>query len=55
MVYAVIVAAGKGVRMNCKTLKQYLELEGVPLLSITLKVFDKCSLIDEIIVVVPFR
>ncbi|OQW96597.1 MAG: 2-C-methyl-D-erythritol 4-phosphate cytidylyltransferase [Desulfobacteraceae bacterium A6] len=53
MVYAVIVAAGKGVRMKCTTLKQYLELEGVPLLSITLKAFDKCSLIDEIILVVP--
>lgn len=53
MVYAVIVAAGKGVRMSCTTRKQYLELEGVPLLSLTLKVFDKCSSIDEIILVVP--
>jgi len=53
MVYAVIVAAGKGVRMNCSTRKQYLELEGVPLLSLTLKAFDKCSSIDEIILVVP--
>jgi len=53
MVYAVIVAAGKGVRMNCATRKQYLELDGLPLLSITLKAFDRCSLIDEIILVVP--
>jgi 2-C-methyl-D-erythritol 4-phosphate cytidylyltransferase len=53
MVYAVIVAAGKGVRMNCTTPKQYLELEGTPLLSVTLKAFDGCSLIDEIILVVP--
>jgi len=53
MVYAVIVAAGKGIRMKCTTLKQYLELEGVPLLSITLKAFDKCSSIDKIILVVP--
>jgi 2-C-methyl-D-erythritol 4-phosphate cytidylyltransferase len=53
MVYAVIVAAGKGVRMSCTTRKQYLELEGVPLLSLTLKAFDKCSSIDEIILVVP--
>lgn len=53
MVYAVIVAAGKGVRMNYTTRKQYLELEGVPLLSITLKTFDKCSSIDKIILVVP--
>lgn len=53
MVYAVIVAAGKGVRMNRTTSKQYLELVGVPLLSITLKAFDKCSLIDKIILVVP--
>jgi 2-C-methyl-D-erythritol 4-phosphate cytidylyltransferase len=53
MVYAVIVAAGKGVRMNCEIRKQYLELEGVPLLCITLGAFDKCRLIDEIILVVP--
>ncbi|MFO7665722.1 MAG: 2-C-methyl-D-erythritol 4-phosphate cytidylyltransferase [Desulfobacterales bacterium] len=53
MVYAVIVAAGKGIRMNSATRKQYLELEGTPLLSITLRAFDKCSLIDEIILVVP--
>jgi 2-C-methyl-D-erythritol 4-phosphate cytidylyltransferase len=53
MVYAVIVAAGKGIRMNCTTPKQYLALKGTPLLSITLKAFDGCSLIDEIILVVP--
>ncbi|MDQ1330411.1 MAG: 2-C-methyl-D-erythritol 4-phosphate cytidylyltransferase, partial [Thermodesulfobacteriota bacterium] len=53
MVYAVIVAAGKGIRMNCTIPKQYLELEGTPLLSITLKAFDECFLIDEIILVLP--
>lgn len=53
MADAIIVAAGKGVRMNRPTPKQYLELEGIPLLSITLRVFNKSSLIDEIILVVP--
>ncbi len=48
MVFAVIVAGGKGVRMDSKTRKQYLLLNGVPILSHTLLAFDKCSDIDRI-------
>jgi len=53
MVYAIIVAAGKGLRMNRPTPKQYLDLGGVPLLSRTLQTFDECVSIDNIILVVP--
>ncbi|RPJ15630.1 MAG: 2-C-methyl-D-erythritol 4-phosphate cytidylyltransferase, partial [Desulfobacteraceae bacterium] len=53
MADAVIVAAGKGVRMNRPTPKQYLDLGGIPLLSRTLQVFDGCVSIDKIILVVP--
>jgi 2-C-methyl-D-erythritol 4-phosphate cytidylyltransferase len=48
-VTAVIPAAGSGKRMNSK--KQYLELNGKPVIAITVSVFDECQSIDEIIVV----
>ncbi len=50
---AIIPAAGMGVRMNAKVPKQFLALEGKPLLAITVEKFDSCPLIDEIILVVP--
>ncbi len=53
MADAIIVAAGKGVRMNRPTPKQYLDLEGAPLLSRTLQAFDGCASIEKIILVVP--
>ena len=49
-VTAVIPAAGAGKRMNSK--KQFLELNGRPVLDITVSVFDECQAIDDIIVVV---
>ena len=49
-VTAVIPAAGEGKRMNSK--KQFLELNGRPVLDITVSVFDECQSIDDIIVVV---
>jgi len=49
-VTAVIPAAGSGKRMNSK--KQFLELNGKPVLAITVSVFDECQSIDDIIVVV---
>jgi 2-C-methyl-D-erythritol 4-phosphate cytidylyltransferase len=48
-VTAVIPAAGEGKRMNSK--KQFLELNGRPVLDITVSVFNECQSIDEIIVV----
>lgn len=53
MVSAIIVAAGKGIRMNGKVRKQYLMLAGHPILSRTLWVFNACSAIDCIVVAVP--
>ena len=53
MVSAIIVAAGKGIRMKGATRKQYLELAGQPILSYSLITFDACTLIGEIFLVVP--
>ena len=53
MIYAIIVAAGKGVRMQADRRKQYLHIGRHPILFHTLKAFDKCRCIDRLIVVVP--
>jgi 2-C-methyl-D-erythritol 4-phosphate cytidylyltransferase len=53
MVSAVIVAAGKGIRMNNAVRKQYLPLAGRPVLTHSLILFENCSLINKIILVVP--
>ena len=53
MVSAIIVAAGKGIRMKGETRKQYLTLSGQPVLSYSLITFDACTLIEEIFLVVP--
>ncbi|WKY47314.1 2-C-methyl-D-erythritol 4-phosphate cytidylyltransferase [Eubacteriaceae bacterium ES3] len=49
---AIIPAAGQGRRMNAPINKQYLTLNGKPILAHTLEVFEKSELIDEIILVV---
>lgn len=51
--FAIIVAAGKGLRMGSKTKKQYLYLDKIPILTRTVMVFDKCDQVHEIILVVP--
>ena len=48
---ALILAAGKGKRMGGKIPKQYMELEGYPIIYYTIEVFQK-RFIDEIIMVV---
>jgi 2-C-methyl-D-erythritol 4-phosphate cytidylyltransferase len=50
---AVIPAAGAGLRMGGKTAKQFLELEGKPILALTLEKFQVCPAIDAVILVVP--
>ncbi|MTI66507.1 MAG: 2-C-methyl-D-erythritol 4-phosphate cytidylyltransferase [Firmicutes bacterium] len=50
-VSVVIPAAGMGKRMKSKKNKQYLLLQGKPVLAHTINKFNKCKLIDEIIVV----
>lgn len=50
MVSAILLAAGKGSRMKSDVAKQYMEINGKPLLYYSLKVFD-ASVVDEIILV----
>lgn len=48
---AIILAAGRGTRMNAGMNKQYLMLKDKPILAHSIEIFQKCDLIDEIIVV----
>ena len=50
---AIVVAAGKGTRLGGDRPKQFLELDGVPVIVRTLRQFDLCREIDEVIVVLP--
>ena len=52
-VWAVIVAAGQGRRMENAVRKQYHEVAGLPVVTHTLRVFDTCAVIDEIVLCVP--
>lgn len=49
---AIIVAAGKGLRMGGTTPKQYLDLKGKPVLWHTVNAFEQ-SRTDDILIVVP--
>jgi len=48
---AIIAAAGQGTRMADRRPKQFLELAGTPIIFHTLKAFEQCDAIQEIIVV----
>ena len=50
---ALIAAAGAGTRMASDRPKQFLLLAGTPVIFHTLKVFEQCDSIDEVIVVLP--
>ncbi|MGE5799813.1 MAG: 2-C-methyl-D-erythritol 4-phosphate cytidylyltransferase, partial [Syntrophaceae bacterium] len=50
---AIVPAAGSGNRMGRELSKQYLSLGGMPILVHTLNVFEKCPLVDAVLVVVP--
>lgn len=50
---AIIPAGGSGKRMKGKLSKQYLLLEGVPVLVHTLRIFQNSPAIDEIFLIVP--
>lgn len=51
-VTAVIVAAGKGTRMNMDINKQYIKICGKPILVRTLEIFERCSAVNEVVVIV---
>jgi 2-C-methyl-D-erythritol 4-phosphate cytidylyltransferase len=53
MVSAIIVAAGRGVRMGGSIPKQYLLLGNFPVVSHSLMAFDDCRAIDRLYLVVP--
>jgi 2-C-methyl-D-erythritol 4-phosphate cytidylyltransferase len=50
---AIIPAAGRGKRIGASIPKQFLEIQGRPLLHHTLTVFASCKLIDYIVLVMP--
>ncbi|HEX3252875.1 MAG TPA: 2-C-methyl-D-erythritol 4-phosphate cytidylyltransferase [Pyrinomonadaceae bacterium] len=50
---AIIAAAGAGTRMASDRPKQFLLLAGKPVIIHTLRVFEECESIDEVIVVLP--
>lgn len=49
---AIVLAAGQGKRMGTKVQKQYLEVEGKPVLYYSLYEFETSDFIDEVILVV---
>jgi len=50
---AIVPAAGHGRRMGSDRAKQFLELDGEPILVHTLRRLDSCPSIDEIVVALP--
>ncbi|HOP03067.1 MAG TPA: 2-C-methyl-D-erythritol 4-phosphate cytidylyltransferase [Tenuifilaceae bacterium] len=51
--YAIIVAGGSGVRMNVRTPKQFLLLNGLPILMHTINLFQSINPLPEIVLVLP--
>ena len=49
-VSVIIPAAGMGSRMGAAVSKQFIELEGKPILALTVERFQECDEIDEIII-----
>jgi 2-C-methyl-D-erythritol 4-phosphate cytidylyltransferase len=52
-VYALIPAAGMGKRMGASINKQYLQLDGLPIVARTISVFEQSPQIDAIYLVIP--
>ena len=53
MICALIVAAGKGLRMGSEQRKQFMRLNGLPILRHTLQCFERCAQIERLYVVLP--
>jgi len=49
---AILVAAGTGDRMENKLPKQFIDLAGKPIAAYSLDLFERCRLIDEVVLVV---
>ena len=52
-VIALIPAAGKGKRMGAGINKQYLLLDGMPIVARTIAVFERHPLVDDIYLIIP--
>ena len=52
-VAALIAASGQGQRMGGEIKKQYLMLEGVPILARSLEIFAHHQAVNQIVVIVP--
>jgi len=52
-VAAIIPAAGRGLRMGLPLPKQFVELDGIPIIIHTLRIFQEIAAIGHIVVVVP--
>lgn len=52
-VRAIIAAGGRGERMGGELPKQFIQIKKKPVLTHTVEKFEKCDLIDEIVLVVP--
>lgn len=52
--FALIPAAGMGKRMGASINKQYLHLDGLPIVARTISVFEHSPLIEAIYLVIPF-
>lgn len=48
---AIVLAAGRGKRMGASVQKQYIEIEGKPIIYYTLKAFQDSRVIDDIVLV----
>lgn len=48
---AIIVAAGNSTRMNCEESKQFLSIDGMPVIARTLRAFERAKNIDNITIV----
>lgn len=48
---AIVLSAGRGKRMNSAVQKQYLLIKGKPVIYYSLRAFQDCSFIDEIVLV----
>ena len=48
---AVILARGRGTRMNSDVPKQYMKAAGYPILYYSIKAFEQCDAVDEIVIV----
>jgi 2-C-methyl-D-erythritol 4-phosphate cytidylyltransferase len=50
---AIVVAAGSGTRLGGNRPKQFLELDGIPIIIHALRQFERCHAINEIVAVLP--